>query len=75
MSCYDGILCYKFIIMAIISLSCVAFSCVMLAIDRFKNVPLSTFCTSLLTAIMGFWMDAPKPKGAPVEKKDEGPPL
>lgn len=54
--------CFKFILTAIISLLAFIFAAVMLGLDQFKNIPLSTFCSSLLSSIIAYWMDSPKMK-------------
>ena len=72
MACIQQMPCFKFIITAVISLICVSFACVMLGVDQFKNVPLATFCTSLITMICGFWMDSPKMMEKKEKKEDAG---
>lgn len=68
--CMPSTPCIKFVIAAVISLSLIAFACIMLGLDRFKNIPLSTFCTALITTIVGIWTDAPK-----MREKEEKPVL
>lgn len=58
MSC--NTLCYKFVVASVLSVGTTAFASVMLILDKFQNTAVSTFCTSLITFNLAFWMDSPK---------------
>jgi len=52
--------CYKFLIMAGLSLICSVFSMCVLIIDKFKDPIATNFCTSLICSILGYWLESPK---------------
>lgn len=50
----------KFIMSCVISLTATIFGLYLVASDRFKNIPVSTFGTNLITTNIAYWLDPPR---------------
>lgn len=51
--------CWKFILMAVISLGTTSCAFIMLFRDGFQNTALTSFATSTISANVGYWLDSP----------------
>lgn len=58
-SCFNR-LCMKFVICSVISLATIALGMVLLLVDRFKNLTITTFATNLITLNLTFWLEPPR---------------